>query len=622
MNRSLSILTKIWLSLSILIVSYFVSMIFGFFFGQKIEERLLSISELIVPAANLSNQALNTYKEQIQLYEEAVMSGEKIFLESAKSKSSKAQNSLLFISQLNGLDQDLVRFINETRDYLQAFTFSAQITYASMCSVFNEVIESETTIENAEKKMKTKAVLLNQQTKELTDRLTHLSKLFTQRLNKEMTDICHINKQIRYLNLVVFFSVVLFSLTLVSIIVSKSISRPLKKTLMLENAVEQSVDGIAVIDLHGYILFCNIAWAKMHGYKRDDLMGEHISCLHSEAQFYNEVLPSITVVKKGGTFEGEIGRRRRDGAVFPSMMTLNIIQDVNMETSIVSIARDITKQKYYEAELTRAKENAEEANKNIMDSLRYATMIQSSLLPNFDKLKRFLPESFFIWKPRELVGGDMIYMDIFMNGIIIAVIDCTGHGVPGAFMTMIAYSGLRKIIKDDGCYDPSQILKHLNIFVKTTLQQDKPYALTNDGLDAAICYIPLMGDRFTDPLVMTFAGAKMPLLYISNNELLMIKGDKQSIGYKDSDTYFEFTNHILKINGDMCFYMLTDGFTDQLGGEHRRRFSNKRLKNLLSTIWQKPLKVQKDVLLKDISEYQGQNEQQDDITIIGFRITS
>jgi len=187
-----------------------------------------------------------------------------------------------------------------------------------------------------------------------------------------------------------------------------------------------------------------------------------------------------------------------------------------------------------------------------MASIRYAKVIQTSLLPNLDGSNIYLPDSFVIWKPKDVVGGDIFFKDLFTDpdscsGFIFAVIDCTGHGVPGAFMTMIASSGLRRIVKDQGCRNPADILKQLNFIVKTSLQQDKKDTLSDDGLDAAICFVelPAGGDpsivkqqlaNGNCPLIsdcslkLTFAGARLPLYYVFDNELNVIKGDRQSIG--------------------------------------------------------------------------------------------
>lgn len=288
----------------------------------------------------------------------------------------------------------------------------------------------------------------------------------------------------------------------------------------------------------------------------------------------------------------------------------------------------------HERDIVSAKENAEHAkiiaentNKKITDSIQYAKTIQRSLLPNPEHVKTYLPGSFFLWMPRDIVGGDILFTESVENGCIVAVIDCTGHGVPGAFMTLIASSAMTRIIRDEGNRDPGEILKRLSFIVKTSLQQDKKYTLSNDGLDAAVCFMKFPAPSFSkgekSPLsgekgILTFAGAKIPLYYVYNGEINIIKGDRQSIGYKHSDLSFNFTNHTVPVENGMYFYMFSDGFTDQLGGDRRRRFGSKKLTDLLTENVGQSFEKQKEILLGAFYSHKGGEDQQDDVTGVGF----
>jgi signal transduction histidine kinase/serine phosphatase RsbU (regulator of sigma subunit) len=254
----------------------------------------------------------------------------------------------------------------------------------------------------------------------------------------------------------------------------------------------------------------------------------------------------------------------------------------------------------------------EAVNKKIMESIQYAKIIQSSLLPHDEQVKTYLPKSFFIWKPRDIVGGDMFYTESFEDGFIVVLMDCTGHGVPGAFMTMIASTHLKRIVKDEKCHEPNEILKRLNFLVKTSLQQDTEHVQSDDGLDAVICFVNPRQKR------LTFAGAKLPLYYINNNKINVIKGDRQSIGYKKSDLNFQFTAHIINIEQGMSFYLTTDGFIDQLGGSKRFPFGKRRFKQLLMKNTHKSFDEQAEILLQTFNEYQGNNDRMDDVTVVGF----
>ncbi|HHB92751.1 MAG TPA: response regulator [Thioploca sp.] len=254
----------------------------------------------------------------------------------------------------------------------------------------------------------------------------------------------------------------------------------------------------------------------------------------------------------------------------------------------------------------------EAVNKMMVDSIRYAKTIQSSLLPNPEQISNILPKHFFTWMPRDIVGGDIIYAEPFNNTLIIVVMDCTGHGVPGAFMAMVASTSLRRITRDESCHDPSKILQKLSFSVKTALQQDTEHVESDDGLDAAVCLINFQN------MILTFAGARLPLNYIKNNEIYIIKGDKESLGYKKAKVDFPFTSHKVPIETDMFFYISTDGFTDQLGGKKNFPLGNKRFQDILLKIHHYDFSIQQKELFKLFDEYKGDNNQQDDITIVGF----
>jgi len=296
------------------------------------------------------------------------------------------------------------------------------------------------------------------------------------------------------------------------------------------------------------------------------------------------------------------------------------------------LLREIEVRKRIEAELQHAKTHledglekveaarnaAEDANNRTLEGIRYAKMIQSSLMPNPDNIGSYFSDSFFIWMPRDIVSGDIIFAEPLGTGFVIAVVDCTGHGVPGAFMTMIASSGLRRIVKDEQCRDPAKILKRLNFIVKTLLHQDTEYALSNDGMDAAVCFIKPRETYLTSSFGLTFAGARLPLFYMRDNKMHVVKGDRKSLGYKRSDLDFNFTNRTVKIEKGMKFYMSSDGFADQMGGLRNRRFGSKRFKILLRRISEESFEKQRELILRAFNAYKGENEAQDDVTVVGF----
>ena len=377
---------------------------------------------------------------------------------------------------------------------------------------------------------------------------------------------------------------------------------------------ENAVEGIFQSTRDGCLISANPAQARILGYDSvDDLLA--LVTNTSEQLYVNPEDREIfrnTLDEQGKIFGFETRFYRKDGIWIWVSVSAHAVRDeegnlLYYEGSLTDITERLEKEK-----AEREREVAEAANKKIMESIRYAEMIQRSLLPSEEEVMAYLPDSFTIWKPRDLVGGDIVFSDFFEDEILHAVIDCTGHGVPGAFMTMIASSGIRKIIKDEGCRDPAEILKQLNFFVKTSLQQDTGHALSDDGLDAAICRIRIREK------VITFAGAKQSLICVEGNTVHTIKGDRQSIGYKRSDLDFSFSNHDIPIKKGMAFYMFSDGFVDQFGWEDHRRFGTKRFRELLEENAHLPFEQQRDLLLRAFEDHKGENEIQDDVTVVGF----
>jgi serine phosphatase RsbU (regulator of sigma subunit) len=254
-----------------------------------------------------------------------------------------------------------------------------------------------------------------------------------------------------------------------------------------------------------------------------------------------------------------------------------------------------------------------EANRKIQDSIQYARTIQQSLLPNPALWQSALPESFVIWQPRDVVGGDIYFVDATAESTLLALIDCTGHGVPGAFMTMIAVAGLRRIVREEGIQKPHLLLQALNGAIKTTLQQDTEHALSNDGLDIGLILV----DRRTRQL--QFAGARVALLLVRNGVLEVLSGERKSLGYKESRLDQSYTVHTIPLESGLITYLTSDGVTDQLGGPKGLPLGNRRWQALLLEHCRQPMAWQKELLLEAFQHYQGEMERMDDVTVIGVR---
>lgn len=255
----------------------------------------------------------------------------------------------------------------------------------------------------------------------------------------------------------------------------------------------------------------------------------------------------------------------------------------------------------------------EKKNNSIIDSLEYAKRIQTALLPTKELFYNLLPDSFVFFKPRFLVSGDFYWISKKNDKIILSAIDCTGHGVPGAFLTIFAYNILDEVINDFDITQPNLILDELNKKVDAifkTSSKDK----IRDGMDISICVIDY------SLMKIDFAGAVSPLYIVRNKEIEIIKGDRLPIGQYSDIVTKQYTNHTIDfVSGDII-YLFSDGYVDQFGGEENHKLKFKKFREILLEASEKPMNEQKHILEEFLLNWQGINDQTDDIIIIGAKL--
>lgn len=265
----------------------------------------------------------------------------------------------------------------------------------------------------------------------------------------------------------------------------------------------------------------------------------------------------------------------------------------------------------------------ENKNKSITDSLRYGKTIQQSLLPSKEKLEASLGECFVFFRPKDIVSGDFYWHTRVYNKNIIAAVDCTGHGVPGAFMSMIGHTLLNEIVNQHKITDPAQILGFLHNNIRKVLHQSAEDGNSNDdGMDICICAIePVENEKGEDQAKVVFAGAKRPLVYIPApyQEVKHIRGDRKSIGGLQKEEVRIFNNHELILPKNSLVYLFSDGYPDQNGTE-KGNFSTKKFEHLLLENAHLTMTEQQEILRRELAQHQQQAEQRDDITVIGIRI--
>ncbi len=255
-----------------------------------------------------------------------------------------------------------------------------------------------------------------------------------------------------------------------------------------------------------------------------------------------------------------------------------------------------------------------EKNKNIMDSILCAKNIQQAILPDDEKLKNVFNEAFVFSKARDVVSGDFYWFAERDDKVLIAAVDCTGHGVPAAFLNVLGNTLLNRIVHESNVLSPSKILEQLNDHVIESLKSKKVYAQVDDGMDIALC----MFDKKTKNL--SFAGAKRPLYFIHKSELNVVKGDHHPVGGMLYDVKRNYNQHELQLQPNDLIYMFTDGIVDQFGGESNKKFMYSRLKALLTRIVSLPLEKQREVIENEIISWQGNNEQTDDMLFIAVKV--
>jgi serine phosphatase RsbU (regulator of sigma subunit) len=293
-----------------------------------------------------------------------------------------------------------------------------------------------------------------------------------------------------------------------------------------------------------------------------------------------------------------------------SVMTIVISNAlILVSIAVMGISAHITNKR-----LSSQRRELKEKQYQIFSSLKYARTIQNSLMAVPESIRKELSDSFVIWEPRDIVGGDIYYTHFSDDEFFVSVIDCTGHGVPGALLSMVAASILQRIVRAEKIKKPSEILKRLNLIVKLTLYQDSLYTISDDGMDMAICVVHKLSRK------LTYAGARIPLLIVRNGISEVIKGDKISIGYRLSDTNYQYTDHEIDIQPDTSFYLFSDGFTSQTGGNGNRMFGMRRLRTLLEDISGKDFSEQKDIIMNVFNEYHKEMKRKDDITMLGFSV--
>ena len=387
----------------------------------------------------------------------------------------------------------------------------------------------------------------------------------------------------------------------------------------MKSLFDAAPDAITILK-DGKWVDCNPATLKLFGIATKE---EFINRLPSDVspEFQPDGIASMQKVYEAvgkavelGNYQMEWEHIRLDNSqAFTCDVTLAPMI-ISGEMYIYGIIRDITQRKILEKEIA-------DSHRHTKESIEYASLIQGALIPNNQIFRHFFQDYFAIWQPKDIVGGDIyLFQELrHKDECLIMVIDCTGHGVPGAFVTMLVKAIERQIvakIENDINIDvsPAWILKYFNKTMKKLLKQEDNDAISNAGFDGAVLYYNRQEQ------IIRFAGAELPLFYIKDGEFKIIKGNRQSIGYKKSDSNYEFKEHLIEAKEGMQFYLSTDGYFDQNGGNKGFPFGKKRFQKILEEYKNFSFTDQQEVLLNEMQAYQKDEERNDDVSIIGVKI--
>jgi len=369
---------------------------------------------------------------------------------------------------------------------------------------------------------------------------------------------------------------------------------------------ENSLDLITRLEDES-ISYINPVIEEYTGKKPQDFINQKVDAVDLNEGVLSKWLEIVEEVNKTNDkvasemdFPSEMGDR---------VMQVNAIPEFDENDdleSVLVVSHDITERKIIELEI-------QNKNKKIADSINYAKRIQNAILPNNAVIHRVIPDSFILYKPKDVVSGDFPWYVKLGDDIYMAAVDCTGHGVPGALLSLIGYFLLNDIVRSRKISDPGLILDQLDEGVTTTLRQDQDDSKTKDGMDIALCKINMKNRK------VEYAGAHRPLYVMQKGEMVEIKGNKFAIGGGIYKNQTNFTNTKLSLNKGDSFYFCSDGFPDQFGGPDNRKFGPKRLRALIADIHEKPMKEAYKIFDKEWTDWQGNEKQTDDVLLIGIK---
>lgn len=255
-----------------------------------------------------------------------------------------------------------------------------------------------------------------------------------------------------------------------------------------------------------------------------------------------------------------------------------------------------------------------ESKKDMTDSITYAKRIQQAIMAPIPRVEKIMGDSFVLYLPKDVVSGDFYFVEQKDDEIFFSAVDCTGHGVPGALMSVVGFNYLHQAIMEKGITEPSGILSYLDEGVNERLRQTGGESGVKDGMDLGLC------SYNAKTKVLQYAGAYNPLYHITKEGIIETKADKLPIGMNDDGLVDIYTNHTFHLESGDCVYLFSDGYADQFGGPRGKKFKYKQLRDILVEMKDRPMQEQKIELMRKFEEWRGDEPQIDDVLIMGIRV--
>lgn len=374
----------------------------------------------------------------------------------------------------------------------------------------------------------------------------------------------------------------------------------------LSTFASDTSDGIVFLKTSGEIEWVNRGFTLMTGHTEKAVVGTDVLSLLPALQLAN----NPEEIREAD--EQELRFTRQDGA--QRWLNAKLVKSFNYTldlSGLILVLRDITERKEQALQLEQQKKEIEDKNEKITNSIRYAKRIQEALIGKPEQIDRLFPQSFIFYQPRDIVSGDFYWMEEINGTKVIVVADCTGHGVPGAFMTVLGVSLLNQIVREKKITKPAEVLEQLDQQVQETLHTES--SGRSDGMDIAILKVCPHEQK------VSFAGAKNPLYRVRNGVLTSVKGSRRSVGGTSRlRDHIPFKTHTFDYQPNDRYYLFSDGFPDQFGHEDGTKFMKKRLRQEISSLTNVPMSQQKEYFQDTFEEWKGNTRQIDDVILMGI----